>query len=94
MIEVHTNHQTRKYSSKFTRFLSLKFFSKTVIRKFLIPHHILIFFYIFAKKCVFDGLEKNDCLNSLNPSLVTPVTTKEKSRAMGVNNPYLDIIIP
>ena len=37
---------------------------------------------------------KNDCPNSLNPSLVTLVTTKEKSRAVGVNNPYLDIMIP
>ena len=94
MIEFHTNHQTRKYSSKFTRHLRLRFFSKTIIRKFLILNYILIFFYIFAKKCIFDCLERKHCLNFLNPSLVTLVTTKEKSRAMAGNNPYLDIMIP
>ena len=93
MIKVHTNHQTRKYSSKCTRLWSLRFFSKTIIRKFLIPHYILIFFYIFAKKVYLWLFRKNDCLNSLNPSLVTLITTKEKLRAMGVNNPCLNIMI-
>ena len=58
MIKVHTNHQTRKYSSKCTRFSSLRFFSKTIIRKFLIPHYSLYSFIFLQKKCIFDCLEK------------------------------------
>ena len=65
-IKVHTNHQTKKYSSKCNRF-----FSKAIIRKFFIPHYILIFFYVSAKEMNLWLFRNNDCLNSLNPSLVT-----------------------